>query len=51
MAHCGLLSKDLRRTSSEKIIADYHVSAATEDGKDSKEKLVRAVVFVGYSKA
>ena len=51
VAHCGLLSQDLRRTSGEKTIADYHVSASTEDGKDPKDKLFCAAVFVGYSKA
>ena len=51
VAPCGLLSQDLTRTSGEKTIADYHVSAATEDGKDPKDKLFCAAVFVGYSKA
>ena len=51
VVHCGLLSQDLRRTSGEKKIADYYVSAATEDGKDPKDKLFCAAVFVGYSKA
>ena len=51
VAHCGLLSYFLRRTSGEKTIADYHTSTATKDGKDPKEKLIRAAVFVCYSKA
>ena len=51
MAHCGLLSKDLRQTSGEKTITDYRASAATKDGKDPKEKLIRAAVLIGYSKA
>ena len=50
IAVCTLLSWDLRRTSGEKTIASYHVSAATEDGRDPKEKLIRAAVFVGNSK-
>ena len=48
IAVCTLLSWDLRRTSGEKTIAGYHVSATTEDGKDLKEKLIGAAVCVGY---
>ena len=51
VAHCGWLSLDLRRTSGEKKIDDYHASAATENGKDPKDKLICAAVFVGYLKA
>ena len=51
MAHCGLYFVIIGPTSGEKTIAGYHDGAATEDGKDPKEKLIRATVFVGYSKA